>query len=230
MNKLVVEKKMEANLGSESVELIPQYQYFQDGNPGNNPVFLADRGMGHIAGLQQRVFPHSNKSKVMKISEVFPVQSDLPIYSSSLWPGHGSPRVHQGGKGSETYGSIKGYPDPPVPRQQVAESPMPVNLPTTYPYPLGPMPAVGWVVKMKKSELIPQQVFNFVGYRFDLVSGRVLPTQDWWTTLQEKLKFIKNRESCTVRQFMSLIGLPTATEKQVWFGRLHMQLIQWHLK
>ena len=60
MNKLVVEKvvvkssgilqpafpfpqteqKMEANLGSESVELIPQYQYFQDGNPGNNPVSL----------------------------------------------------------------------------------------------------------------------------------------------------------------------------------------------
>ena len=36
-------QKMEANLGSKSVELIPQYQYFQDGNPGNNPVILADR-------------------------------------------------------------------------------------------------------------------------------------------------------------------------------------------
>ena len=44
---------------------------------------------------------------------------------------------------------------------------------------------------MKKSELIPQQVFSFVGYRFDLVTGRVLPTQDRWITLQEKLKFIK---------------------------------------
>ena len=29
---------------------------------------------------------------------------------------------------------------------------------------------------------------------------------------------------------MSLIGLLTATEKQVWSGRLHMRPIQWHLK
>ena len=47
---------------------------------------------------------------------------------------------------------------------------------------------LGWVVNMKKSELTPQQVFDFIGYRFDLVTGRVLPTQDRWATLQEKLK------------------------------------------
>ena len=89
---------------------------------------------------------------------------------------------------------------------------------------------LGWAVNMKKSELEPQQVFNFVGYWFNLLSGRVLPTQDWWIALQEKLYFIKNWSSCTVRQFMSLIGLLTATEKQVWSGRLHMRPIQWHLK
>ena len=89
---------------------------------------------------------------------------------------------------------------------------------------------LGWVVNMKKSELEPQQVFNFVGYRFDLGSGRVLLTQDRWLVFQEKLNFIKNRSSCTIRQFMSLIGLLTATEKQVLSGRLHMRPIQWHLK
>ena len=83
-------QKMEANLGPESVEFIPQYQYLQDGNPGDNPVILTDKGMGDIAGLQRRVFPHSNKSKVTNISEVFPVQSNLPIHSSSLWSGHSS--------------------------------------------------------------------------------------------------------------------------------------------
>ena len=89
---------------------------------------------------------------------------------------------------------------------------------------------LGWVVNMEKSELTPQQVFNFVGYRFDLLSGRVLPTQDRWITLQQKLQFIKGRDCCSVRQFMSLIGLLTATEKQVWAGRLHMRPVQWHLK
>ena len=89
---------------------------------------------------------------------------------------------------------------------------------------------LGWVVNMTKSELVPKQVFNFVGYRFDLVTGRVLPTQDWWEALREKLRFIKNLHSYTVRQFMSLIGLLTATEKQVCSGHLHMRPIQWHLK
>ena len=89
---------------------------------------------------------------------------------------------------------------------------------------------LGWVVNMTKSELVPTQVFNFVGYRFDLISGRVLPTQDRWQALQEKLRFIKSRPRCTVCQFMSLIGLLTTTEKQVSAGRLHMRPLQWHLK
>ena len=89
---------------------------------------------------------------------------------------------------------------------------------------------LGWVVNMKKSELVPQQIFNFVGYRFDLLTGRVLPTLERWETLRAKLLFIKSKDSCTVRQLMSLIGLLTATEKQVWLGRLHMRPIQWHLK
>ena len=35
---------------------------------------------------------------------------------------------------------------------------------------------------------------------------------------------------CPVRQFMSHIGLLTATENQVHLGRLHMRPTQWHLK
>ena len=42
--------------------------------------------------------------------------------------------------------------------------------------------------------------------------------------------FIQSTPTCQVRKFMSLIGLFTATEKQVPLGRLHMRPIQWHLK
>ena len=82
---------------------------------------------------------------------------------------------------------------------------------------------LGWVVNMKKSELIPQQVFNFVGYQFDLLTGLILPTQERCGNLQKKLLFIKDRNACTVRQFMSLIGLLMATETQVWSGCFHMR-------
>ena len=35
---------------------------------------------------------------------------------------------------------------------------------------------LGWLVNKKKSELDPKQVFNFVGYQFDLKEGKVRPT------------------------------------------------------
>ena len=86
---------------------------------------------------------------------------------------------------------------------------------------------------LEKLELEPKQVFDFVGYQFDLKSSRVRPTPDRWQTLQQKKKKIQellSRLACPVRQFMSLIGLLTATGKQVHFGRLHMRPIQQHLK
>ena len=89
---------------------------------------------------------------------------------------------------------------------------------------------LGWLVNLEKSELEPKQVFDFVGYQFDLRSGRVRPTPDRWQSLQDKIQALLSLPTCPVRQFMSLIGLLTATEKQVHLGRLHMRPIQWHLK
>ena len=89
---------------------------------------------------------------------------------------------------------------------------------------------LGWLVNLEKSELEPKQIFDFVGYRFDLQAGWVRPTQDRWQNLQGKILQILSLPTCPVRQFMSLIGLLTATEKQVHLGRLHMRPIQWHLK
>ena len=89
---------------------------------------------------------------------------------------------------------------------------------------------LGWLVNLEKSELEPKQVFDFVGYQFDPKSGRVRPTLDWWQHLQEKIQTLLSLPAYPVSQFMSLIGLLTATEKQVNLGLLHMRPIQWHLK
>ena len=62
------------------------------------------------------------------------------------------------------------------------------------------------------------------------VRPQVRPTPDRWQSLQEKIKALLLLPTCPVRQFMSLIGLLTATEKQVHLGRLHTRPIQWHLK
>ena len=73
-----------------------------------------------------------------------------------------------------------------------------------------------------------QQDFDFVGYQFDLRSGRVRLTPDRWQNLQEKILKLLSLPACPVREFMPLIGLLTATEKQVHLGQFHIRPIQWH--
>ena len=70
---------------------------------------------------------------------------------------------------------------------------------------------LGWLVNLEKLELEPKQIFDFVGYQFDLRAGRVRPTPDRWQNLQDKVLEILSLPACPVRQFMSLIGLLTAT-------------------
>ena len=89
---------------------------------------------------------------------------------------------------------------------------------------------LGWVVNLSKSELEPKQIFNFVGYQYDLVQGVVRPTPERWEALNSKISSLLERTSRLVRELMSLIGLLTATEKQVTSGRLHMRPIQCHQK
>ena len=47
---------------------------------------------------------------------------------------------------------------------------------------------LGWLVTFKKSELEPKQVFDFVGYQFNLKEGKVRPTLDRWQTLKTKTR------------------------------------------
>ena len=61
---------------------------------------------------------------------------------------------------------------------------------------------LGWLVNREKSELVPQQVFNFVGYQFDLKEGRVRPTEERWQTLTDKIRSILSwctRQQVTLR-------------------------------
>ena len=201
---------------------------FKMENPGNNPVVLENRGVGHIAGLQRRILPHSNCPKVKEVFFLFnqtfqftalpfglataPLEFTKVVNEVKLMAQAQGIRIHQ-------------YLDDWLLRAPSPE----ICLQHTQTL-LALCQQLGWVVNTTKLELVPKQVVNFVGYRFDLITGRVLPTHDRWEALQVKLRFIKGRHSCTVRQFMSLIGLLTATEKQVCAGCLHMRPIQWHLK
>ena len=223
-------QQMEAHSRFKQSESLSQDREIQNENTGNHPNFPPTRGVGHLLGFQGRLLPYTDTGTVPEISKISCPRSDIPIQSTAFRSVHSTHGVHCGSKRGEANGHTPGYKNPPVPRRLVGESQIPPGLSPAYSDPSEACQTLGWLVNLEKSELEPKQVFDFVGYRFDLRSGRVRPTPDRWQSLRDKIQTLLSLPACPVRQFMSLIGLLTATEKQVHLGRLHMRPIQWHLK
>ena len=66
---------METYPGLQLTEPVFTPQHFQDGNSRNHQSVTAKRRVGNLTGLQRRVLPHSHKSQIKKISEVFSQQT-----------------------------------------------------------------------------------------------------------------------------------------------------------
>ena len=89
---------------------------------------------------------------------------------------------------------------------------------------------LGFVVNLKKSELVLSLRFNFLGCHFLLDLALVKPTQDSWMKLQEMFRCLSFKSVISAMTLMSTVGLLASTEKMVKLGRMHMRLFQWHLK
>ena len=224
------QQQVETHTGPKQTESVPQGGEIQNGDTRNHQNIPPARGMGHLDRFQGCLLPHSNTGTIQEISKISCPGPDIPIQGTPFRSVHSAFGVHCNSKGSENDGHTPGYKNPPVPRRLVGTGHLPPRLSPTYSNTGQDVPRPRLALNVEKSELEPKQVFDFVGYQFDLRSGRVRPTPDHWQSLQEKIQRLLVLPACPVRQFMSLIGLLTATEKQVHLGRLHIRPIQWHLK
>ena len=174
---------MEIYIRSEQTESFPQGREIQNGDTRNHQDIPPTRGVGHLNRLQGRLLPYTNTGTVQGISEISCPASDIPIQSSAFRSVHSTLGVHCCSKGGETDGHIKihQYLDDWF----VTARSHQVCLQHTQDL-VKICQELCWLVNLEKSELEPKQIFNFVGYQFDLRAGRVRPTPDHWQNLQDK--------------------------------------------
>ena len=223
-------QQVETYSGSEQIESFPQGGEIQNGDTGNHQDLPPDGRVGHLNRLQRRLLPHTNTRTIQEIPEISCPGSDLPVQGSALWFGYSTLGVHSSGKRGETDGLTQGYKDPPVPRRLVGEGHIPPDLSQTYQDFSPDMSGSRLAGKLREIRTGAKTSFQLRGLsvRPPVGSGpthtRTLakrPTENTGTVILP---------TCPVRDLMSLIGLLTATEKQVHLGHLHMRPIQWHLK
>ena len=184
---------MEAYLRPKQTKSVPQDGEIQDGNTGNHQNIPPARGVGNLSRLQGCLLPHTNTGTIQEISQISCPVSDIPIQSTSIWSVHSSHGVYcevklmAGHKGIRIHQYLDDW--------LVRASSHSICLQHTQTL-VKMCQKLGWLVNTEKSELEPKQVFNFVGYQFDLRSGRVRPTPDRWQSLQDKIKSLLLLPAC----------------------------------
>ena len=223
-------QQMVAHLTPKQSESFPQVRKVQDGDTGNHQNISPKRRMGKLHRLQGCLFPHSDTGTVQEIPQILYPETDLPVQSTSVRSVYSPHGVYCCSKRGETDGHPQRYKDPPVPRRLVGASQIPPGLSPADTALSRNLQTLRLAGECREARTGTQTNFQLRRLQFDLESGRVRPTPDRWQSLQDKILMLISLPACSVREFMSLIGLLTVTEKQVHLGRLHMRPIQWHLK
>ena len=166
-------QQMETHLRSEQTKPLSQGGEIQNGNAGNHQDIPPIRVVGHFNRFQGRLLPHSNTGTVQEIPQISCPRSDIPIQSTSLRSLHSTLGVYNSGQRGNTDGHTQGirihqYLDDWLVRARSHQ----VCLQHKQEL-VKICQNLGWLVNLEKSELEPKQIFNFVGYQFDLQSGRV---------------------------------------------------------
>ena len=77
---------------------------------------------------------------------------------------------------------------------------------------------LGWVVNLEKSELVPQQVFAFVGIHYDLISFTAHPTLKNWIKVIRAAESLVQANPLPAVAWQSIIGILQGQSHLVPFG------------
>lgn len=85
---------------------------------------------------------------------------------------------------------------------------------------------LGLIINLKKSELTPTQIFDFIGIHFDLVLGTLSPTNANVEKVLSSVARFLSQPLQTARDWESLIGILGSQDRLIPWGRFHLRRIQ----
>jgi len=89
----------------------------------------------------------------------------------------------------------------------------------------------GFILNLKKSDLVPSQDLVYIGGRFRTLLGQVfLPEKRLQALVSCARSFCQTGSYRTALQFLSMLGLMASTLAVVAHAHLHMRAIQWYVK
>ena len=157
-------------------------------------------------------------------------QTNISVQTTAIGVGDCTPIVHADCKKSKAHASVSRNSSSPIPGRLVVKSKYqtPVSAPDKEL--IHTIQELGFVINLGKSELEPTQKIDFLGYHFDLIQGKVFPTEKKLKILERSVQDMEIASQTTPRLLMYLIGVLASLEKTIPMDGLHMRPFQWYLK
>ena len=90
--------------------------------------------------------------------------------------------------------------------------------------------SLGLIINYEKSDLVPAQVFTFIGMEFLTHTNIVRVPQARQMKILESVRMFSQKTSVSARDFLSLLGQLNAAADLVMLGRLHLRPLQISLR
>ena len=163
---------METYLGPEHLEHLPKHRVVRNGDPRDNKNLPTGRIVGNLHRFQLRILPHTNSQSVQEV-HAFPQFKALPVGLSTapmeFTVVAKEVKLMAVQRGIRIYQYLDDWLVRATSHQTCLQHTQSL---------VALCRELGWLVNKEKSELDPKQVFNFVGYQFDLEEGKVRPTPE----------------------------------------------------
>ena len=151
------------NVALKLHQLMDKKKKKKNGDTRNHQNLPPTRGVGYLYSFQGCLLPYTRAGTGQEISEISCPGSDIPIQSSAFRSVRSTLGVHCNNKEVKLMAIHKGIRIHQYLVDWLVRGESWCKI----------CQELGWLVNLEKLELEPKQIFDFVGYKFDLRAGRV---------------------------------------------------------
>ena len=201
----------------------------QNGDTEKSERRCSVKRLGIFIGSDGRLFACPDTSSVSQIPQIHTERSSVPVQGTPIRPLDKSFRVYTPYDCHREIPKEKGDNSTSLSRRLVGWKPKPSKTVGTQTIHLSLINSLGLIINYEKSDLVPAQVFTFIGMEFLTHINIVRVPQARRMKILETVRMVSKKTSVSARDFLSLLGQLSAAADLVMLGRLHLRPLQMSL-
>ena len=198
----------------------------QNGDTEKSEKRRSTERLGVFIGSDRRLFAYPDTSSVSQIPQIHVERSSVPVQGTPIWPLDKSFPVYTPYDCHSDIPKEKGYNSTSLSRRLVSSKPKPSKTVGTQTIHFIADQFTRSDNQLRESDLVPAQVFTFIGMEFLTHNNIVRVPQARQMKILESVRIFLQKTSVSARDFLSLLGQLNAAADFVMLGQLHLRPLQ----